>query len=68
MRFNSEKFECLRFWANPEALPPVQYLGPDNTNIEVKSDLRNLGVRISSNLNFNIHVENICLAESRLVG
>ena len=68
MRFNSEKFECLRFWADPESKPPYQYLAPDNTTIEVKSDLRDLGVRVSSNLNFDIHIENICLAASRLVG
>ena len=43
MRFNSEKFECLRFWADHEDGPPVQYLAPNNTNIEVKSDLRDLG-------------------------
>ena len=53
MRFNSEKFEGLRFWADHEDGPPVQYLAPNNTNIEVKSDLRDLGVRVSSNLNFN---------------
>ena len=43
MRFNSEKFEYLRFWADHEDGPPVQYLAPNNTNIEVKSDLRDLG-------------------------
>ena len=43
MRFNSEKFECLRFWADHEDGPPVQYLAPNNTNIEVKSDLRDFG-------------------------
>ena len=33
-----EKFECLRFWVDPKAVPPVQYLAADNTTLEVKSD------------------------------
>ena len=68
MKFNSEKFECLRFWADPEKAPPFQYLAPDSTPITVKSDLRDLGVRISSNLSFSTHIENTILAGSRLVG
>ena len=68
MKFNSDKFECLRYWADPEKAPPIQYLAPDNTPIVVKSDLRDLGVRISSNLSFSIHIENTVLAASKLVG
>ena len=68
MKFNSEKFECLRYWADPEKAPSFQYLGPDNSPIEIKSDLRDLGVRISSNLSFSIHIENTVLAASKLVG
>jgi hypothetical protein len=68
MMFNSDKFECLRYWADPEKAPPIQYLAPDNTPIVVKSDLRDLGVRISSNLSFSIHIENTVLAASKLVG
>jgi hypothetical protein len=36
--------------------------------IEVKSDLRDLGVRISSSLNFNLHIEKTVQAASKLVG
>ena len=43
MTFNSDKFECLRYWAEPDKAPPFQYLAPDNQPIEVKSDLRDLG-------------------------
>ena len=68
MKFNSDKFECLRFWADPGKAPPIQYLAPDSNPIIVKSDLRDLGVRISSNLSFDIHIENTVLAGSKLVG
>ena len=68
MRFNSEKFECLRFWADPEKVPSFQYLAPDNSPITVKSDLRDLGIRISSNLTFTTHIENTIQAGSKLVG
>ena len=68
MKFNSSKFECLRFWADQDNAPKFQYTAPDKSLIEVKSDLRDLGVRISSNLSFHIHIENTILAGSRLVG
>ena len=68
MTFNSDKFECLRYWAEPDKAPPFQYLAPDNQPIEVKSDLRDLGVRISSNLSFSIHIQNTVMAATKLVG
>ena len=68
MRFNSDKFESLRFWSDPTKVPPVEYIAPDKQPIQVKSDLRDLGIRISSNLNFNIHIENTVQAASKLVG
>ena len=46
----------------------VQYLGPDDQPIEVKTDLRDLGVRLSCDLSFSIHIENIVAAASKLVG
>ena len=36
MHFNSDKFECLRFWSGPGSAPDYQYKGPDNDIIEVK--------------------------------
>ena len=50
MSFNSDKFECLRYWPDPDKALPFQYLAPDNQHIHVKKDLRDLVVRISSNL------------------
>ena len=68
MQFNSGKFECMRYWADPSKAPPYQYLGPDKKPITVKTDLRDLGVQLSSNLSFSIHIENTVTAASRLVG
>ena len=68
MSFNSDKFECLRYWADPDKAPPAQYLAPDGQPIKVKEDLRDLGVQISSNLSFSIHIQNTVTAASRLVG
>ena len=68
MSFNSEKFECLRYWADPSKAPTFQYVGPDSKPIEVKTDLRDLGVRVSSSLNFSIHIENVIASASKLVG
>ena len=36
--------------------------------IEVKSNLRDLGIQLSNNLNFSIHIENTITAGSNLVG
>ena len=45
-----------------------QYLAPDNQEIKVKSDLRDLGVQRSSNLSFNVHIETTVNAASKHVG
>ena len=68
MTFNSDKFECLRYWADPEKAPNHQYLAPNGQPIEVKSDLRDLGVRLSSTLSFSIHIQATVAAASKLVG
>ena len=48
--------------------PELQYMSPDNTPIEEKLHLRDLGVEISSDLSFTIHIENTVTAANRLVG
>ena len=68
MKFNSEKFECVRYWPDPTSAPPHSYLAPDKQQIKVKSDLRDLGVQLSNNLNFALHIENTIAAASKLVG
>ena len=52
MVFNSDKFECLRFWPGKTSKPDFSYKSPDGTLIEEKEDLRDLGVQKSSDLTF----------------
>ena len=68
MVFNSDKFECLRFWPGKTSKPEFQYKSPDGTIIEEKANLRDLGVQISSDLSFSIHILNTVTAANRLVG
>ena len=39
--------------------PNFQYLGPDINNIAVKTDLKDLGVQISTDVAFKLHIEKI---------
>ena len=67
MTFNSDKFECVRYWPGT-SVPDHQYLAPDLTPIEEKKHLRDLGVEISSDLTFNEHIGNVVTSANRLVG
>ena len=66
MSFNSGKFEWVRYAVGPA--PAFQYLSPDASVIEQKSDLRDLGVRVSSDLSFNLQVEKVVTTASQMVG
>ena len=68
MHFNRDKFECIRFWANPNDMPQCDYLGPDGEPIEVKQSLKDLGVQISDDLSFKLQVEKIVAAASKMAG
>ena len=68
MHFNSDKFECLRFWPGSGGPPTYDYRGPDNGTIEVKETLKDLGVQISTDLSFKVQVEKIVAEASKLVG
>ena len=67
MTFNGDKFESLRFWPR-ENKPMFQYISPDSIPIEEKGDLRDLGVQISSDLSFHIHIENLINGTNKLIG
>ena len=56
------------YWADVSKAPTFDYLSPDMKPIEVKSDLRDLGVQLSNNLSFSVHIENTVTAGSKLVG
>ena len=68
MVFNSDKFECLRFWPGKSEKPDTLYLSPDNSPIEEKPHLRDLGVQISSDLTFSMHIEDTISSATQLVG
>ena len=67
MDFNSDKFEWMRYTANP-APPSFQYTAPDKTNIEQKDSLRDLGVLLSSDLSFTLQIERVVTTASQMVG
>ena len=68
MVFNSEKFESLRFWPDLNKKPIQQYLAPDGKDIEEKQHLRDLGVELSNDLTFTLHIENTVAGANKLVG
>ena len=68
MSFNSKKFEWMRYTAGVQPPPDFQYLAPDSSNIEQKSDLRDLGVRMSTDLTFSLQVEKVVSTASQMVG
>jgi hypothetical protein len=68
MIFNGDKFEALRFWPGPVLKPSNSYLDPDGNPIEEKKSLRDLGVKISSDLSFSVHIEEVVAGASKLVG
>ena len=67
MTFNSSKFEWVRY----EGSGPGQafkYQSPDHLDIELKDNLRDLGVRLSSDLTFHLHIEKVVTTASQMVG
>ena len=68
MMFNSNKFEWIRYSLSSEAAPIYQYLSPDNSAIEEKKNLKDLGVILSSDLSFDLHIEKVVCTASQMVG
>ena len=68
MVFNSDKFECLRFWPGKTPQPQAEYQSPDGKAIEEKEHLRDLGVQIGTDMTFNIHIQNTVTGANRLIG
>ena len=67
MTFNSDKFECLRYWPRGNR-PNFNYTSPDGLVIEEKQHLRDLGVEMSSDLSFEVHIANTIAGASKLIG
>ena len=68
MVFNAGKFELLRFWVDRDKAPDILYMAPDGGPIEEKDCLRDLGVRISTDLTFNMQINKVVEAGSRMAG
>ena len=68
MVFNGDKFEMLHFWPVNKPRPEHFYSDQGGVPIEEKQHLRDLGVKVSSDLTFNIHNENVVLSSTRMVG
>ena len=68
MHFNGEKFECLRFWPSGSQVPEFDYLGPNGEVIEVKDNLKDLGVNVSSDLTFKLHIEKVVASANKMAG
>ena len=68
MHFNADKFECMRLWPTTSNIPDYDYLGPEGEGIEVKPILKDLGVRLSSDLSFKLQVEKVVSASSKMAG
>ena len=68
MMFNAGKFELLRFWTDRDAAPDILYLAPDGSPIEEKDCLRDLGVRVSTDLTFNTQIDLTVESGSRMAG
>ena len=67
MSFNGDKFEWVRYTPALVQAPDFQYLGPDNSVICKKEDLKDLGVRMSSDLTFDIQVEKVVTTANQMV-
>ena len=65
MKFNSKKFEGMRFGNDHDKL---NYVDPNHNKIEQKNQIKDLGVLMSNNLKFDQHIRNIAATGSRMCG
>ena len=68
MTFNSKKFEWLRYSAGTSPSPDFKYQAPDSSDIPLKTELRDLGVTICTDLTFNLQIEKVITTASQMVG
>ena len=60
MKFNSEKFELLRYGKNEEIKLNTIYFSADDNIIEEKEVLRDLGVQMNNKADFSDHIRKVC--------
>ena len=60
MLFNNKKFELLRYGRDEEIKHSTFYLSANDEIIEEKEQLRDLGIIVNNQANFNDHIEYVC--------
>ena len=59
MKFNDNKFELLRYGKVQEIKFPTTYKSCDDSNIDDKKQVRDLGIMMSNTATFTLHIRNI---------
>ena len=65
MQFNSTKFECVRYGANLNIKNATSYLSDTGKEIEENSSVRDLGVTMTDDANFHLHITNVVKSDSQ---
>ena len=68
MLFNNGKFELLRYGNDEDLKNSTYYLSANNEIIEEKETLRDLGIILNNQANFDDHVSNICAKVKQKTG
>ena len=66
MKFNSDKFECIRYGKKKELHDNTHYLSDTNTVITPMDQINDLGVILSSNCLFKIQINEIVMTANKL--
>ena len=59
MKFNANKFELLRYGKEQEIKSATTYISYDDSNIDNKEQVRDLGIMMSNTATFTHHIRNI---------
>ena len=59
MKFNANKFELLRYGKEQEIKSATTYKSYDDSNIDDKEQVRDLGIMMSNTATFTLHIRNI---------
>jgi hypothetical protein len=68
MALNDDKFECLRYGPDKELKQQSSYQSNAGTDIEVKENVKDLGITMSSNCSFQEHITKSVNAAKSLIG
>ena len=59
MKFNAKKFELLRYGKEQEIKSATTYKSYDDSNIDDKQQVSDLGIMMSNTATFTLHIRNI---------